>query len=150
MKMLNTLIQLIILSLTFSIVSGQGQIPFINTDYIPTQTDKFEQSIQTSNRFNMNQSFSLSTSMSGNMSQTAGIYSNFTSYQLSKKLNFTTGLHLIQNQNNLTLSSGPEIGMGYEMGFEYQFNPNSKLSFQLSNYSNSPILYQSFPYLNVP
>ena len=150
MKMLNILIQLIILSLTFSIVSGQSQIPILSTVDIPKQAGKFEQSIQTSNRFNMNQSFSLSTSMSGNMSQTAGIYSNFTSYQLSKQLNFTTGLHLIQSQNNLAHPSDPQISMGYELGLEYQFSPNTILSFQLINYSNSPILYQSFPPLNVP
>ena len=150
MKMLNTLIQLIILSLTFSIVSGQGQIPFINTDYIPTQTDKFEQSIQTSNRFNMNQSFSLSTSMSGNMSQTAGIYSNFTSYQLSDQLNFNTSLHLIQSQNNLSYSSGPQTGIGYELGLEYKLSPNSVFTFQVINYSNAPILYRNFSPFNVP
>ena len=144
------MIQSIIFSLACTIVSGQSQIPFRNTTYLPEQSGKFEQSILNPNRFQMNQSFSLSTSMGGNMSQTTGIYSNFTSYKLSERINFNTGLHLIQSQNNLSYSSGSQTGIGYELGLEYKFRPNSIFSLQVINYSNSPILYRNFSAFNVP
>ena len=141
------MIQSIILSLTLSIVSGQTNIPYRD---LPQQTGKFEQSILNPNRFKISQSFSLSTSMSGNMSQTTGIYSNFSSYKLSERMNFNAGLHLIQRQNNLAYSSGPQTGIGYELGMEYKLNPNAIFSLQVTNYSNSPILYRNFSPFNVP
>ena len=141
------MIQSIILSLTLSIVSGQTNIPYRN---LPQQAGKFEQSILNPNRFKISQSFSLSTSMSGNMSQTTGIYSNFSSYKLSERMNFNAGLHLIQRQNNLAYSSGPQTGIGYELGMEYKLSPNSIFSLQVTNYSNSPILYRNFSPFNVP
>ena len=144
------MIQSIILSLACTIVSGQSQIPYRNTTNLPEQSGKFEQSILSPNRFQMNQSFSLSTSMGGNMSQTTGIYSNFTSYKLSERINFNTGLHLIQSQNNLSYSSGSQTGIGYELGLEYKFRPNSIFSLQVINYNNSPILYRNFSAFNVP
>ena len=141
------MIQSIILSLTLSIVGGQTNIPYRD---LPQQTGKFEQSILNPNRFKISQSFSLSTSMSGNMSQTTGIYSNFSSYKLSERMNFNAGLHLIQRQNNLAYSSGPQTGIGYELGMEYKLSPNSIFSLQVTNYSNSPILYRNFSPFNVP
>ena len=141
------MIQSIILSLTLSIVSGQTNIPYRD---LPQQAGKFEQSILNPNRFKISQSFSLSTSMSGNMSQTTGIYSNFSSYKLSERMNFNAGLHLIQRQNNLAYSSGPQTGIGYELGMEYKLSPNSIFSLQVTNYSNSPILYRNFSPFNVP
>ena len=144
------MIQSIILSLTCTIVTGQSQIPYRNTTNLPEQSGKFERSILNPNRFQMNQSFSLSTSMGGNMSQTTGIYSNFTSYKLSERMNFSTGLHLIQNQNNLSYSSGPQMGIGYALGLEYQLSPNSIFSLQVINFNNSPILYRNFSPFNVP
>ena len=134
----------------FTIVSGQNQIPYRSTADLPQQLGKFEQSILNNNRFKMNQSFSLSTSMGGNMSQTTGIYSNFTSYKLSERMNLSTGLHLIQSQNNLAYFSGPQTGIGYELGLEYKLSPNSVLSFQVINFNNSPIFYQNFSPFNVP
>ena len=140
----------ILMILFFTFVSGQEQIPYRITSDLPQQVGKFEQSILNKNRFKMNQSFSLSTSMGGNMSQTTGIYSNFTSYQLSERMNISTGLHLIQSQNNLSYFSGPRTGIGYELGLEYKLSPNSVLSFQVINYSNSPIIFQNFSPFNVP
>ena len=144
------MIQLIITILACTIVSGQNQIPYRNTADHSQQAGQFEQSILSPNRFQMNQSFSLSTSMSNNMSQTTGIYSNFTSYKLSERMNFSTGLHLIQSQNNLSYSSGPQMGIGYALGLEYQLSPNSIFSLQVINFNNSPILYRNFSPFNVP
>ena len=148
--MSNIMIQAIILSLFFAIVSGQGQIPYRSTADITQQVGKFEQLILNKNRFKMNQSFSLSTSIGGHMSQTTGIYSNFTSYKLSERMNVSTGLHLIQSQNNLTYFSGPQTGIGYELGLEYKLSQNSVFSFQVINYSNSPLSYRNFSPFNVP
>ena len=144
------MIQSIILSLVFTIVSGQGQIPYRSTVDLPHQNGQFEQLILNPNRFKMNQSFSLSTSMGKNMNHTTGIYSNFTSYKLSDRMNFSTSLHLIQSQNNISNSSGPQTGIGYELGLEYKLSPNSVFTFQVINYSNSPILYRNFSPFNVP
>ena len=144
------MIQSITLSLAISFVSGQGQIPYRSTDYLLNQVGKFEQLILNPNRFKMNQSFSLSTSMGTNMSQTTGIYSNFTSYKLSERMNFNTGLHLIQRQSNLSYSSGPQAGIGYELGLEYKLGQNSVFTFQMINYSNFPIQYRNFSPFNVP
>ena len=97
-----------------------------------------------------NQGFTMMTSMSGGKSQTMGIYSNYSSFKLSERLQFKTGLHLIQSQNNLSYSNGPQTGIGYELGVEYKLSPNSMLTFQLVNYSNSPIRNRNFSPLNVP
>ena len=148
--MLNIIIQSIILSLVFTIVSGQGQLPYRNTADLPPQAGQFEQSILNPNRFQINQSFSLSTSMDKNMSQTTGIYSNFTSYNLSERMNISTGLHLIQSQNNISYPSGTQTGIGYELGLEYKLRPNSVFTFQVINFSNAPILRRNFSPFNVP
>ena len=150
MKIHNIMIWSILMILAFTIVSGQDQIPYRSTADLPQQAGKFEQSILNKNRFKMNQRFSLSTSMNGNMNQTTGIYSNFTSYKLSERMNISTGLHLIQSQNNLSYYSGPQTGIGYELGLEYKLSPNSVFSFQVINYSNPPIIYRNFSPFNVP
>ena len=140
----------IMLSLAFTIVSGKGQIPYRNTTDLPGSVGQFEQSILNPNRLKISQSFSLSTSMNGNMSQTTGIYSNFSSYKLSERMNFNAGLHLIQGQNNLAYSSGPQTGIGYELEMEYKLSPNAIFSLQITDYSNAPILYRNFSPFNVP
>jgi len=150
MKMHNKVTKSIIIILTLSTLGGQNNIPYRNSIDLPEKTGKFEQSILSPNRFQMNQSFSLSTSMNGKISQTTGVFSNFTSYKLSEQINIRTGLHLIQNQNNLAYSSGSKLGMGYELGLEYQLNPNIFFSFQVINSTNSPILYRNFSPFNVP
>ena len=138
------------LILTFALVDGQSIIANQSPNELPINTGQFEQSIMNPNKFNMNQGFTLMTSMSGGMSQTMGVYSNYSSFKLSERLQFKTGLHLIQSQNNLSYSNGPQTGIGYELGVEYKLSPNSILSFQLVNYSNSPIRNRNLSPLNVP
>ena len=138
------------LILTFALVDGQSIIANQSPNELPINSGQFEQSIMNPNKFNMNQGFTMMTSMSGGKSQTMGIYSNYSSFKLSERLQFKTGLHLIQNQNNLAYSNGSQTGIGYELGVEYKLSPNSMLTFQLVNYSNSPIRNRNLSPLNVP
>lgn len=138
------------LILTFALVDGQTIIANQSPNELPINTGQFEQSIMNPNKFNMNQGFTMMTSMSGGKSQTMGIYSNYSSFKLSERLQFKTGLHLIQSQNNLSYSNGPQTGIGYELGVEYKLSPNSMLTFQLVNYSNSPIRNRNLSPLNGP
>ena len=138
------------LILTFALVDGQTIIANQSPNELPINTSQFEQSIMNPNKFNMNQGFTMMTSMSGGKSQTMGIYSNYSSFKLSERLQFKTGLHLIQSQNNLSYSNGSQTGIGYELGVEYKLSPNSMLTFQLVNYSNSPIRNRNLSPLNVP
>ena len=150
MKISNRLIIITFLLLALSIVGGQSIIanqPYVN---MPQEPGQFEHAILTPDKFQMNQGFTLMTSMSSGMNQTTGIYSNFSSYKLSDRIQFNTGIHLIQNQNNLSYSTGPQAGVGYEIGLEYKLNPNSLITFQVANYSNSPIRYRNLSPLNVP
>jgi len=140
----------LILTLTFALVDGQSIIANQSLNELPINTGQFEQSIMNPNKFNMNQGFTMMTSMSGGKSQTMGIYSNYSSFKLSERLQFKTGLHLIQSQNNLSYSNGPQTGIGYELGVEYKLSPNSMLTLQLVNYSNSPIRNRNLSPLNVP
>ena len=137
------------LILTFALVDGQTIIANQSPNELPINSGQFEQSIMNPNKFNMNQGFTMMTSMSGSKSQTMGIYSNYSSFKLSERLQFKTGLHLIQSQNNLSYSNGPQTGIGYELGVEYKLSPNSMLTFQLVNYSN-PIRNRNLSPLNVP
>ena len=139
MKMTSSIINKIFLLLAFSIVGGQSIIENPPNFDAPQEPGQFEHSILTHSKFHMNQGFSLLTSMNGGMSQTTGIYSNFSSYKLSDRLQFTTGIHLIQNQSNLSYSNGSKAGVGYEIGLEYTLSPNSLITIQMSNYSNSPL-----------
>ena len=150
MKISNRLIIITFLLLALSIVGGQSIIanqPYVD---IPQKPGQFENAILTPSKFQMNQGFTLMTSMGSGMSQTTGIYSNFSSYKLSDRIQFNTGIHLIQNQNNLSYSTGPQTGVGYEIGLEYKLNPNSLITFQVANYSNSPIRYRNLSPFNVP
>ena len=150
MKISSRYIKLLSILLALSIVGGQSIIanqPYVD---IPQKPGQFEHAILTPSKFQMNQGFTLMTSMGSGMSQTTGIYSNFSSYKLSDRLQFNTGIHLIQNQNNLSYSTGPQAGVGYEVGFEYKLSPNSLITFQVANYSNSPIRYRNLSPFNVP
>ena len=142
--------KLIPLLMAFSFVGGQTIIANQNPIDLPQKPGQFEQTILNQNRFQMNQGFTLMTSMNSGMSQTTGIYSNFSSYKLSDRLQFKSGIHLIQNQNNLSYSTGPQAGIGYELGFEYKLSPNSVIILQVANYSNSPIRYRNLSPFNVP
>ena len=150
MKISNRLIIITFLLLALSIVGGQSIIvnqPYVN---LPQEPGQFVQAILTPGKFQMNQEFSLMTSMSSGMSQTTGIYSNFSSYKLSDRIQFNTGIHLIQNQNNLSYSTGPQASVRYELGLEYKLSPNSLITFHVANYSNSPIRYRNLSPFNVP
>ena len=150
MKISNRLIITTCLLLALSIVVGQSIIanqPYMN---IPQKPGQFEHAILTPSKFQMNQGFTLMTSMGSSMSQTTGIYSNFSSYKLSERMLVKTGVHLIQNQDNLSYSTGPQAGVGYEIGLEYKLSPNSLITFQVANYSNSPIRYRNLSPFNVP
>ena len=96
----------------------------------------------------MKQGFTLMTSMSGGTSQTMGIYSNFSNFKLSDRLQFNTGFHLFQGQNYLSYSNAPQTGIGYELGLEYKLGPNSIVSIKVVNYNNAPIRYGNRSLLN--
>ena len=140
----------ILLMLVVSFVRGQTIISNKKPVDVPLNPNQFEHAILTPSKFQMNQGFSFMTSMGSGMSQTTGIYSNFSSYKLSDRLQFNTGIHLIQNQNSLSYSLGPQAGIGYEVGFEYKLSPNSLITFQVTDYSNSPIWYRNLSPFNVP
>ena len=150
MKKYNLLSIFISLLMAFSSIGGQTIIANPNPVDIHRKPGQFEQTILNPNRFQMKQGFTLMTSMGSGMSQTTGIYSNFSSYKLSERLKLNTSFHLIQNQNNLSYSNGPQTGLGYEFGLEYQMGPNSVFSLQVMNLSNSPIRYRNLSPFNVP
>ena len=150
MKITSRYFKLLSISLTFSFVGGQFIIANQPNVDVPQQPGQFEYSILTPSKLQMNQGFTLMTSMGSGMSQTTGIYSNFSSYKLSERMLVKTGIHLIQNQDNLSYSTGPQAGVGYEIGLEYKLSPNSLITFQVANYSNSPIRYRNLSPFNVP
>ena len=150
MKKYNLLSILIPFLMVFSAIGGQTIIANPNPVDIPRKPGQFEQTILNPNRFQMNQGFTLMTSMGSGLNQTTGIYSNFSSYKLSERLRLNTSFHLIQNQNNLSYSNEPQTGIGYEFGLEYQMGPNSVFNLQVVNLSNSPIRYRNLSPFNVP
>ena len=150
LKKHNIIPKLIALILVLSFVSGQTIISNNKPADVPLIPNQFEHAILTPSKFQMNQGFSFMTSMGSGMSHTTGIYSNFSSYKLSDRLQFNTGIHLIQNQNSLSYSTGPQAGIGYEVGFEYKLSPNSLITFQVTDYSHSPIWYRNLSPFNVP
>jgi len=143
-----SIIKLIFLVLFFSIADGKSIIAKNTQDDLPIYSGQFERSFLTPNKFDMNQGFTLMTSMSGGASQTMGIYSNFSKYKLSERLEFNTGFHLFQGQNNLSYSNAPQTGIGYELGLEYKLSPNSIITIQMVNYNNAPIPYGNRSPLN--
>jgi len=150
MKITRHYFKLLSIFLTLSFIGGQSIIANPPNVDVPQQTGQFEYAILTPSKFQMNQGFTLMTSMGSGMSQTTGIYSNFSSYKLSERMLVKTGIHLIQNQDNLSYSTGPQADVGYEIGLEYKLSPNSLITFQVANYSNSPIRYRNLSPFNVP
>ena len=150
LKKPNFMSKFILLMLVVSFVRGQTIISNKKPVDVPLNLNQFEHSILTPSKFQMNQGFTLMTSMGSGMSQTTGIYSNFSSYKLSERMLVKTGIHLIQSQNNLSYSTGPQAGVGYEIGLEYKLSPNSLITFQVANYNNSPIRYRNLSPFNVP
>ena len=142
MKKTKAIIKPFFLFLVFSIAGGQSIIANNMQDDLPIYSGQFDQSFLTPNKFNMNQGFTLTTSISGGTSQTMGIYSNFSNFKLSERLQFNTGFHLFQGQNNFSYSNAlQQGGIGYELGFEYKLSPNSIITIQMVNYNNAPIRY---------
>ena len=150
MKITRHYFKLLSIFLTLSFIGGQSIIANPPNVDVPQQTGQFEYAILTPSKFQMKQGFTLMTSMGSGISQTRGIYSNFSSYKLSERMLVKTGIHLIQSQNNLSYSTGPQAGVGYEIGLEYKLSPNSLITFQVANYSNSPIRYRNLSPFNVP
>ena len=142
--------KLIPLILVLSFIGGQTITSSKKPVDIPLKPNQFEHAILTPSKFQMNQGFTFMTSMGSGISQTTGIYSNFSSYKLSDRLQFNTGIHLIQNQNNLSYSLGPQAGIGYEVGLEYKLSPNALITFQIVDHSHSPIQYRNLSPFNVP
>ena len=150
MKKHNFISILIPLFIAFSFVGGQTIIANKKPANIPLKPSQFEHAILTPSKFQMNQGFTMMTSMGSGMSQTTGVYSNYSGYKLSDRLQFNTGIHLIQNLNNQSYSTGSKASIGYEVGFEYKLSPNSLITFQVTDYSNSPIWYRNLSPFNVP
>ena len=113
--------------------------------------EKFEKPILNSNNFSMHQSFSLSTLTNNKMSQTMGIFSNFTQHELSKKLQIKTAFHLIKSNHGFTsYSQLDKLDFGYELGVEYKISPNSSFSVQIIKYNNSSNIQSLNSMINVP
>ena len=148
MKKIISIIRPLFLFLAFSIAGGQSIIANNTQDDLPLNSGQFERSFLTPNKFNMNQGFTLMTSMSGGTRQSMGIYSNFSNFKLSERLQFNTGFHLFQGQNNFSYSNAPQTGIGYELGLEYKLSPNSIITIQMVNYNNAPIRYGNRSPLN--
>ena len=146
-----SIIRSLFLFLAFSIIGGQSIIiDNSQQDDLPVYSGQFERSFLNPNKFNMSQRFTLMSSMSSGTGQTMGIYSNFSNFILSERLQFNTAFHLFQGQNNFSYSNIAQTGIGYELGFEYKFSPNSIITIQMVNYNNAPILYGNRPLLNAP
>ena len=150
MKIFNGFFQLFALFILLALVDGQVIIPYEKNQSDKIQVNQFEQPILKPNRFLMTHGFNLSTSMNNKMNQTTGIFSNFIHYKLSEKMQVKTALHLIQNQNNLSFSSKPSMGYGYELGIEYKLSPNSFISLQILKYGNSTHSFPLQSIFNVP
>ena len=97
------IILFIISSTTFSIVYGEQSILYRNNANEKISANSFEIPIPFQSKFQMNHSFSLSTSIINGKSQTKGIYSNLTHYNFSDRFNMQMKLHFIQNQSKSTL-----------------------------------------------
>ena len=136
-KIINNFFLSIILLITLSIVDGETGIPFRNTIKPPQNSTQLGEEILIPNLFQMNHSFSLSTSIINGTSYTAGIYSNISNYNVSKNIDIKMGLHLIQKQNMQYFSSRFQPELGYELNLEYKLSPYSFFNLQISNYNNA-------------
>ena len=76
LKKHNFISKLILLTLMFAFVGGQTIIANKRPADASLNPSQFEHAILTPNKFQINQGFTLMTSMSSGMSQTTGIYSN--------------------------------------------------------------------------
>ena len=143
----------IILSLLFSLFSficGQSQLDYKLLNNLPNQSGKFENSIFEANKFTMNQGFSIMTSVNNGISETTGIYSNFSTYKLSEKIEINSIIHLFNNPNNSINRNNMSPNIGYQIGLEYKLSPNSFISFQMINYNQPLSLNNNISNFNAP
>ena len=143
----------IILSLLFcflSIICGQSQLDYKLLNNSPNQSGKFENSIFEANKFTMNQGFSIMTSVNNGISETTGIYSNFSTYKLSEKIEINSIIHLFNNPNNSINRNNMSPNIGYQIGLEYKLSPNSFISFQMINYNQPLSLNNNISNFNAP
>ena len=138
---------LVLITLTYSqsIIENKAVLQF------PTHSNHYNNDYLTSNKFQMQQGFSLITSMTNNTNQTTGIYSNSSFYQLSEKIQLNTTLHLIQGKNITNFTNNLQTSkIVYDFGFKYKLGPNSLISVQLANYNTSYMFYNNFSSFNAP
>ena len=143
----------IILSLLFSlfsIICGQRPLDYKLLNNSPNQSGKFENSIFEANKFTMNQGFSIMTSVNNGISETTGIYSNFSTYKLSEKIEINSIIHLFNNPNNSINRNNISPSIGYQIGLEYKLSPNSFISFQMINYNQPLSLNNNISNFNAP
>ncbi len=150
MKIFNGFFHLFVLFALLYLVDGQVMIPYEKNESEKMQVNQFEQPILKPNRFSISHGFNLSTSMNNKMSETTGIFSNFIHYKLSEKMHVKTAFHLIQNQNNLSFTSKPSMGYGYELNIDYKLNQNSFISLQILKNGNSTNSFPLQSIFNVP
>ena len=150
MKIFNGFFQLFVLFALLALVDGQVMIPYEKNESEKMQVNQFEQPILKPSRFSMTHGFNLSTSMNNKMSETTGIFSNFIHYKLSEKMQVKTAFHLIQNQNNLSFTSKPSMGYGYELNIDYKLSQNSFISLQILKHGNSTHSFPLQSIFNVP
>ena len=123
-------------------VNGEPYIDH-NLSQSPYHTsNQFQNSILNQNKFNMNHSFSIMSSMNKGLNQTTGIYSNHISYNISNKATIKSSFHLFQNHNNSILPNRPNAQIGYEIELNYKISHNSELTINLGNYKNN--LYNNY------
>ncbi len=143
----------IILSLLFCIfpiIWGQSQLDYKLLNNPPNQLENFEKSIFGSNKFTMNQGFSIMTSVNDGMSRTTGIYSNFSTYKLSEKIELNSTIHLFNSPNNSINRNNMSPNIGYQIGLEYKLSPNSFISIQMINYNQPLSLNNNISNFNAP
>ena len=137
MKLFKHFTYIFFINLFMSSVNGEAYINN-NLSQIPYRTsNQFQNSILNQNRFNMNHSFSIMSSMNKGLNQTTGIYSNYISYNISNKTTIKSSFHLFQNQSNSLLPNRPNAQMGYEIELNYKISQNSELTINLGNYKNN-------------
>ena len=148
MIILSNLIKLVLFFYFAVIVNGQSIIENKYTFDPPQKNNSFKQVVQKSDRFIMNQGFSMMSSIINGTSQITGMYSNITKYKLTEKLQINTGIHLIQKQSNLYNQLIPDSQL--DIGLKYKINNNSYLTFQLIKSTNSINRFRNTHSFNVP
>ena len=136
-----TKLNILITFLLFQFAISEQKIPYSNTSNFITTNNDIKDHLQNKKNINMSHSFSFSTMIGGGFNQTTSIYSNKNNYKISDKLFFQSGIHLMQNKNNLNSFNNSKINLGYNFKLDYIINKNSIISVELANFNHSPLLY---------